>query len=119
MENRKALKVAIEGRRTGMGGKTICFLYSLGKKRVIRSVHNDRKPGRTHWTEYYRLYPAKYLLAVESVSNRGNHNCYVAIVKVEQKEDKSEEGEIKEVERLSPDKIPKFVIPPCECLGSL
>jgi hypothetical protein len=110
MENRKPVKVGFEGRRTGMGGTTICTVYSLRQKKELKPAYTDTSRTGNHWTDYYWLFPAKYILACQEISNAGNHHCFVAIIKID------EEGKYEKVKEFSPQEIPDFVFPPCECL---
>lgn len=111
-EQRKPVKVSFEGKRTGMGGETVCTLYSLAQRKPLNPAYTDRSKTGNHWTDYYWLFPAKYILAQREISNAGNHHCIVAVILVQN----NGGYQILEKLSLSPEKIPDFVSPPCECL---
>ena len=110
MEERKPVKVSFEGRRTGMGAVTICDVYSLRQKKKLNPSYTDTSKTGNHWTDYYWLFPARYILAKQEISNAGNHNCFVAVIEVK------ENGNYEIDAKYLPSNIPEFVDLPCSCL---
>jgi hypothetical protein len=109
-EQRKPVKVSFEGKRTGMGAMEGARLYSLRQRKELKPSHTDYSGSGNHWTDYYWLFPAKYILAKQEISNAGNHHCSVKIILVK------ENGSYETVEELSPQRIPDFVFVPCSCM---
>lgn len=107
---RKPVKVSFEGRRTGMGASTICEVYSFRQQKKLEPSYTDTSKTGNHWTDYYWLFPARYILTKQEISNAGNHSCFVAVIEV--KEDGSYEIDAKYL----PTNIPEFVNLPCSCL---
>ena len=111
MNGRKPVKVSFEGKRTGMGAKVICTIYSLRRREKINPAHREQSKSGNHWTESYSLIPAKYILAKQEVSNSGKHHCFVAVIIV----DKDGHYDI-DVKYYGNSNIPAFVELPCSCL---
>jgi hypothetical protein len=119
----KALKVGFSGRATGMGAVTQVTLYSLKQRKPLEPAFQESSRTGNHWTDYYWLFPAKYLVAVRDISNTGKHNCRCEIMLVKPSTipptaysnpaKHANDGEYAVVERVP---CPKWVKPPCECL---
>ncbi|MFH0987276.1 MAG: hypothetical protein V1841_00045 [Patescibacteria group bacterium] len=111
MNGRKPVKVTFEGKRTGMGAKIVCTIYSLRRRKKINPVHREQSKTGNHWTESYNLIPAKYVLARQEISNSGKHSCFVAVIIVDEKGNWDIDAKY-----YGTSNIPPFVEFPCSCL---
>ncbi len=107
MNEVKSVKVAFEGRRTGMGAITEYTLYSIKQEKKLSPVYSDSSKTGNHWTDYYNLVVGNtYAVACQDISNAGNHRCYISLISIE------EDGRWQKISG----KVPEFVKPPCKCL---
>lgn len=107
---KKFVKTELFGRMTGMGARTHNQIYSISQEKKLEPAYSDGSKTGNHWSDYYYLFPANYILAQRKISNRGNHRCFVAVIKI------TAEGSYEIVKSFQSEEIPSFVKLPCECL---
>ena len=132
LKPRKAVKVRLHGRSTGMGAYTQQFLYSIRQRKRLKPHHTERSRTGNHWEDIYYLFPGKYYIAIKDISNSGKHYCGYALLKVFSEEVFREmiKNDKKALENFDyyyrnyaykiinlTERPADFVEPPCSCLS--
>ena len=107
LEKNAAVKIVMEGRRTGKGAYTQTVIFSIRQKKEIQPHKVEHSRTGNHWTNTWFLFPGKYILSKKDISNSGKHNCYISLMEV------TEEGY-----ELIEGSIPEWLLEiPCDCLN--
>ena len=82
LQHKRAVKVSLSGRSTGMGAYTQQYLYSIRQQKRLEPHHTEWSRTGRHWEDIYYLLPGKYFLAIKDISNSGKHYCRYALLRV-------------------------------------
>ena len=82
LQHKRAVKVCLAGRSTGMGAFTSWTVYSTRQRKKLKPHRTESSRTGNHWWDYYYLLPGKYLAAVKDISNSGKHYCRYVLIRV-------------------------------------
>ena len=82
LQHKRAVKVMLPGRSTGMGAYTQQYLYSIRQQKRLEPHRTESSRTGNHWDDIYYLLPGKYFIAIRDISNSGKHYCRYALLRV-------------------------------------